>query len=47
MAKKFAQTERLTMNPPHRATSVGNSPNSRPKNKHKRRDHKKYRGQGK
>jgi|TARA_R100001086_G_C11646296_1_gene206021 hypothetical protein len=27
-------------------TSIGNSPNSRPTNKHKRRSFKKYRGQG-
>lgn len=47
MAKKFAQVERVTMNPPHLATSIGSSPNSRPKNKHKRRNYKKYRGQGK
>ena len=28
-------------------TSIGNSNRSRPLNKHKRRQHKKYRGQGK
>jgi hypothetical protein len=27
-------------------TSIGNGPNSRPVNKHKRRSFKKYRGQG-
>ena len=30
----------------HMKTSDGNSPNSRPKNKHKKRDFKAYRGQG-
>ncbi len=28
-------------------TSIGDSVRSRPKNKHKKRTHKKYRGQGK
>ncbi len=28
-------------------TSIGDSVRSRPKNKHKKRSHKKYRGQGK
>lgn len=28
-------------------TSIGKSKRSKPKNKHKRRGHKKYRGQGK
>lgn len=28
-------------------TSIGSSPNSRPKAKHLKRSHKKYRGQGK
>jgi len=28
-------------------TSIGNSPLSRPKNKYKKRDFKRYRGQGK
>tara|TARA_R110000796_G_scaffold135710_1_gene251789 strand:- start:281 stop:427 length:147 start_codon:yes stop_codon:yes gene_type:complete len=32
---------------PAKRTSIGNSPLSRPKNKHKKRSHKKYRGQGK
>tara|TARA_R100001230_G_C5624645_1_gene133465 strand:+ start:432 stop:581 length:150 start_codon:yes stop_codon:yes gene_type:complete len=27
-------------------TSIGNSPNSRPTNKHKKKNWKKYRGQG-
>tara|TARA_R110000765_G_scaffold75310_1_gene147647 strand:+ start:146 stop:295 length:150 start_codon:yes stop_codon:yes gene_type:complete len=31
----------------HMRTSIGNSFNSRPKNKHKRRSFKAYRGQGK
>ena len=32
---------------PKKRTSIGNSPRSRPKNKHKRRQYVKYRGQGK
>jgi len=32
---------------PAKRTSIGNSPLSKPKNKHKRRQHKKYKGQGK
>lgn len=32
---------------PKKRTSIGNSIRSRPKNKHKRRNHKQYRGQGK
>lgn len=31
---------------PHRSTSIGCSSNSKPKNKHKRRQWKAYRGQG-
>jgi len=32
---------------PKKRTSIGHSLRSRPKNKHKRRNFKKYRGQGK
>jgi len=32
---------------PKKRTSIGNSIRSRPKNKHKRRSFKKYKGQGK
>ena len=32
---------------PKKRTSIGNSPRSRPKNKHKRKQYVKYRGQGK
>jgi len=32
---------------PKKRTSIGNSIRSRPKNKHKRKSHKMYRGQGK
>jgi len=32
---------------PKKRTSIGQSVRSRPKNKHKRRNFKKYRGQGK
>ena len=31
---------------PKKRTSIGNSPRSRPKNKHKRRQHTRSRGQG-
>ena len=33
--------------PVKKRTSIGDSVRSRPKNKHKKRSHKKYRGQGK
>ena len=37
-----------SLNLNHQRTSIGNSPaNTKPKNKSKRRDYKKYRGQGK
>lgn len=32
---------------PKKRTSIGHSIRSRPKNKHKRRNYKKYKGQGK
>ena len=32
---------------PKKRTSIGNSIRTRPKNKHKRRSYKKYKGQGK
>ena len=32
---------------PHSTTSIGKSANTKPKNKHKRRQWKAYRGQGK
>ncbi len=32
---------------PKKRTSIGHSNRSRPKNKHQRRQHKKYNGQGK
>lgn len=49
MAKvsKSKGSEKMEINPPHRTTSIGNSVNTRPKNKHARRSFKKYRGQGK
>lgn len=47
MAKPVGRGSNINrINPPHRVTSIGNSPMTRPKNKHKRRSHKKYRGQG-
>tara|TARA_Y100000593_G_C4302514_1_gene334113 strand:+ start:569 stop:703 length:135 start_codon:yes stop_codon:yes gene_type:complete len=44
MAKASNQTKIETY---PKKTSIGNSNRSRPLNKHKRRQHKKYRGQGK
>jgi hypothetical protein len=44
MAKTSNQTKIETY---PKKTSIGNSNRSRPLNKHKRRQHKKYRGQGK
>jgi len=46
MAKKAKTYSEHTAGPKKR-TSIGCSVRSRPKNKHKRRSHKKYRGQGK
>ena len=43
MAKQVKQGNSM----PHIITSIGKSSNSRPKNKHKRRQWKAYRGQGK
>jgi len=45
MAKK--ETTVILQFNKHQRTSIGNSPNSRPTNKHKRRCFKPYRGQGK
>lgn len=42
--KKVNQTNFSTNK--HMRTSIGCSPHSRPKNKHKRRNCKRYRGQG-
>jgi hypothetical protein len=44
--RKNVKSNKLSINPPHRVTSIGNSDNSKPKSKHDKRDHKKYRGQG-
>lgn len=42
-----SKQERLNLTDRHRTTSIGKSrSNTRPKNKHKRRSHKTYRGQG-
>lgn len=46
MAKRIKTVIREDINPSHRVTSIGRSTNSRPKNKHARRNWKKYRGQG-
>jgi|TARA_R110000803_G_scaffold203589_1_gene269225 hypothetical protein len=45
MAKMVSKVEFKVVHK-HR-TSIGNSPQSRPKNKHKRASLKRYRGQGK
>ena len=49
MAKRTAfgsvQTKRYNTKP--KRTSIGRSKNSKPKNKHKKKGWKKYRGQGK
>ncbi len=48
MAKKTAfSRERAWTKGKPKKTSIGNSPNSRPTNKHKKKNWKKYRGQGK
>ena len=41
----MSQTKKLFVKP--KRTSIGSSKNSRPKNKHKKKGWKKYRGQGK
>lgn len=46
MAKITRKTERPANNPSKRVTSIGNSVNTRPKNKRKRQGFKKSRGQG-
>jgi hypothetical protein len=38
--------KKIVNNPTHRKTSIGRSVNTHPKNKHKRKNFKKYRGQG-
>jgi len=48
MAKRKGQTRAIKRKKPTpKRTSIGRSNNSRPKNKHKKRNWKKYRGQGK
>jgi len=48
MAKRsaFGTTQIRNRNPKPKRTSIGRSKNSRPKNKHKKKSWKKYRGQG-
>ena len=46
MAKKWKSYSAHEAGPKKR-TSLGNSIRSKPKNKHKRRSYKKYKGQGK
>jgi len=45
MARKTSKTQNIYR--VRKVTSIGNSCRSRPKNKHKKRNWKKYRGQGK
>lgn len=47
MARKIKEKNKFEINPRKRITSIGKSRNTRPKNKHKKRSFKKYRGQGK
>ena len=44
---KQIKTLAMKLEPVKKRTSIGNSVRSRPKNKNKKRDYKKYRGQGK
>tara|TARA_Y100000310_G_scaffold230403_1_gene232814 strand:- start:508 stop:651 length:144 start_codon:yes stop_codon:yes gene_type:complete len=46
MAKSRKQTATFRKKPTPKRTSIGKSKNSRPKNKHKKRIWKRYRGQG-
>lgn len=48
MAKKSKVKDRelLRNNPNKQVTSIGRSRNTRPKNKHKKKNFKSYRGQG-
>ncbi|CAB4167904.1 hypothetical protein UFOVP1292_31 [uncultured Caudovirales phage] len=46
-AGRRSSTAKKVISDKHLRTSIGNSPNSRPKNKSKKRDFKPYRGQGK
>lgn len=49
MAKAVKNKEhdtRIKSTPQHMRTSIGNSKNSKPKNKHTKRSKKPYRGQG-
>jgi hypothetical protein len=45
--KKLSDTDKPAWVKQHRRTGIGQSINSRPKNKHKRLSFKRYRGQGK
>ena len=47
MVKKAKGVLSLKLEPVKKRTSIGDSVRSRPKNKHKKRCWKKYRGQGK
>jgi hypothetical protein len=46
-AGRKSSTAKKVVSDKHLRTSIGQSPNSRPKNKSKKRDFKPYRGQGK
>ena len=47
MAKKIHLPSSIKKETVKKRTSIGDSPRSRPKNKNKKRNWKKYRGQGK
>ncbi len=45
--KKAKGLPNTRLDPVKKRTTIGDSGRTRPKNKHKKRSHKKYRGQGK
>lgn len=47
MAKRIKESDRPFKQSPPKRTAIGKSKRSRPKNKNKRKQYKKYRGQGK
>ncbi|WP_161781634.1 hypothetical protein [Desulfohalovibrio reitneri] len=47
MAKKSVTAKNSNETQKYKITSIGCSRNTRPKNKHSKRHHKRYRGQGK
>jgi hypothetical protein len=47
MAKKIIGGNKIESSSRYKSTSIGNSRNTRPKNKHQKKSFKRYRGQGK